>query len=442
MRVSSRADGVSVGRTSNAGSPDAARRPPSDRRSSVDDERYPSPCATIEQRNAHVRIPGRTITFRCEVTTLRSLVRGRGGADMGRSPDRPYLRRPRVRPWLVGHWEMWQLRGPVVVAVVLVCGAAALLVGAQTVPLRAHRPRRPAHRRARAARDRAHRDRQQGRADAPARLRARRTTTSAPSGPSPPRCCSRRRSPRPSSSRVYLHLWVRVWRPAKSLLYRNVYTAAVVVLAAQAAHAVVTGSGGAAALDRRARPGSACSPLAVRGLRRGQQRPGHRGDRAAGRRPAPGRTRPGPPPARQGRRHRARDRHPVAGRADRRGRDAQRLARPARAGAAGGAAPRRHGPPARAAGGDGRQDRPAQRRGLARARPSGPCAAPSARAPRRACSSSTSTTSSRSTTPTATSPATRSCPPSPRRCGPRCARATSSAASAARSSSCCCATSS
>ena len=56
---------------------------------------------------------------------------------MGRSPDRPYLQRPRVRPWLIGHWEMWQLRGPVVVAVVLVCGAAALLVGAQIVPLRA-----------------------------------------------------------------------------------------------------------------------------------------------------------------------------------------------------------------------------------------------------------------------------------------------------------------
>ena len=27
---------------------------------------------------------------------------------------------------------------------------------------------------------------------------------------------------------VYLHLWVRVWRPAKSQLYRNVYTAAAV----------------------------------------------------------------------------------------------------------------------------------------------------------------------------------------------------------------------
>ena len=43
---------------------------------------------------------------------------------------------------------------------------------------------------------------------------------------------------------VYSHLWVRVWRPAKSQLYRNAYTAAAVVLAAQAAHAVVTTSGG------------------------------------------------------------------------------------------------------------------------------------------------------------------------------------------------------
>jgi diguanylate cyclase (GGDEF)-like protein len=43
---------------------------------------------------------------------------------------------------------------------------------------------------------------------------------------------------------VYLHLWVRVWRPAKSLLHRNVYTTAVVVLAAQSAHVVVAQAGG------------------------------------------------------------------------------------------------------------------------------------------------------------------------------------------------------
>jgi diguanylate cyclase (GGDEF)-like protein len=41
----------------------------------------------------------------------------------------------------------------------------------------------------------------------------------------------------------YLHLWVRVWRPAKRPLFRNLYTAAVVVLAAQAAHVVVEAAG-------------------------------------------------------------------------------------------------------------------------------------------------------------------------------------------------------
>jgi diguanylate cyclase (GGDEF)-like protein len=44
---------------------------------------------------------------------------------------------------------------------------------------------------------------------------------------------------------VYLHLWVRVWRPAKDPLYRNIYTAAVVVLAARTARGVVGLLGGA-----------------------------------------------------------------------------------------------------------------------------------------------------------------------------------------------------
>ncbi len=43
---------------------------------------------------------------------------------------------------------------------------------------------------------------------------------------------------------VYGHLWVRVWRPAKKPLYRNVYTCAAVVLAAEAAHRVVAPFGG------------------------------------------------------------------------------------------------------------------------------------------------------------------------------------------------------
>jgi diguanylate cyclase (GGDEF)-like protein len=50
---------------------------------------------------------------------------------------------------------------------------------------------------------------------------------------------------------VYLHLWQRVWRPAKVPLHRHIYTTATVVLAANAAHAVVAGAGGlpAAAAD-------------------------------------------------------------------------------------------------------------------------------------------------------------------------------------------------
>ncbi|HET6260355.1 GGDEF domain-containing protein [Pseudonocardia sp.] len=43
---------------------------------------------------------------------------------------------------------------------------------------------------------------------------------------------------------VYLHLWQRVWRPAKVPLHRHVYTTATVVLAAYAANAVVQGAGG------------------------------------------------------------------------------------------------------------------------------------------------------------------------------------------------------
>ena len=240
---------------------------------------------------------------------------------------------------------------------------------------------------------------------------------------------------------VYLHLWVRVWRPAKSPALpqhlhrrrgrpRGPGRARRGQRARAASRAGRDGSGRAG----RARAGRG-------GLRPGQQHPRDRRDRAAGacRPPTPG---TGAPPARQGRRHRAGDRHAVAGRADRRVRDAQPVARPARAGAAGGAAPRRHGPPARAAGRDGRQDRPAQRRGLARQGRAGAAPRRSAREPRPVSSSSTSTTSSPSTTPTGTSRATRCWPRSPRRCAPRCARATSSAGSAARSSSCCCATSS
>jgi diguanylate cyclase (GGDEF)-like protein len=43
---------------------------------------------------------------------------------------------------------------------------------------------------------------------------------------------------------VYLHLWQRVWHPARVPLYRHAYTTATVLLAAGAAHAVVQAAGG------------------------------------------------------------------------------------------------------------------------------------------------------------------------------------------------------
>ncbi len=160
---------------------------------------------------------------------------------MGRSPE-PYLRR-RFRPWLVGHWEMWQLRAPVVAAVLAVCGTAALLVGVQTVTLRPT----------------AHDVLLTGAllllglvhteiASKVERMRRRVSDTSYYDLSSVWTFSAALLLPPPLAATVvvvvYLHLWVRVWRPAKAQLYRNVYTAAAVVLAAQAAHAVVTSSGG------------------------------------------------------------------------------------------------------------------------------------------------------------------------------------------------------
>ena len=160
---------------------------------------------------------------------------------MGRSPE-PYLQR-RFRPWLVGHWEMWQLRAPVVAAVLLVCGLAVLLVGVQTIALRP------------AARDVlltgallllgiVHTEI----ASKVERMRRRVSDTSYYDLSSVWTFSAALLLPPPLAATVvvviYLHLWVRVWRPAKAQLYRNIYTAAAVVLAAQAAHAVVTSSGG------------------------------------------------------------------------------------------------------------------------------------------------------------------------------------------------------
>ena len=163
---------------------------------------------------------------------------------MGRSPDRPYLRRPRVRPWLIGHWEMWQLRGSVVVGVVLVCGAAALLVGAQIVPLRAT-GRDVLLTAALVLLGLVHTEI----ASKVERMRRRVSESSYYDLSSVWTFAAALLLPPPLAAVVvvalYSHLWVRVWRPAKSPLHRIVYTTAAVVLAAQAAHAVVTGSGGA-----------------------------------------------------------------------------------------------------------------------------------------------------------------------------------------------------
>ena len=161
---------------------------------------------------------------------------------MGRSPDRPYPR-PRVRPWTVGRWEMWQLRGPVVAVVLLVCGTAALLVGVEIGSLR------PTAREilmtgALVVLGLVHTEI----ASKVERMRRRVSDTSYYDLSSVWTFAAALLLPPPLAATVvvavYLHLWVRVWRPAKSQLYRNIYTAAAVVLAAQAAHAVVSTSGG------------------------------------------------------------------------------------------------------------------------------------------------------------------------------------------------------
>jgi diguanylate cyclase (GGDEF)-like protein len=140
---------------------------------------------------------------------------------------------------------MWQLRAPVVATVLIVCGLTALLVAVQAVGLRP------------TAGDLlltgallllgvVHTEI----ASKVERMRRRVSDTSYYDLSSVWTFSAALLLPPPLAATVvvvvYLHLWVRVWRPAKSQLYRNVYTAAAVVLAAQAAHAVVTVSGGVA----------------------------------------------------------------------------------------------------------------------------------------------------------------------------------------------------
>jgi diguanylate cyclase (GGDEF)-like protein len=161
---------------------------------------------------------------------------------MGRSPER-WRARPPVRPWGITRWEVWQLRGRVITAVLLVDGLALLLVGVQAAtPSVEGRDIRFAG--VLALLGIVHTEV----ASSVERLRRRLSDTSyydlssvwtfAAALLLPPLLAAA------VVVAVYLHLWIRVWRPAKKLLYRNVYTVAAVVLAAQAAHAVVAGRGG------------------------------------------------------------------------------------------------------------------------------------------------------------------------------------------------------
>jgi hypothetical protein len=273
---------------------------------------------------------------------------------------------------------MWQLRGPVVAVVLLVCGTAALLVGVEIGSLR------PTAREilmtgALVVLGLVHTEI----ASKVERMRRRVSDTSYYDLSSVWTFAAALLLPPPLAATVvvavYLHLWVRVWRPAKSQLYRNIYTAAAVVLAAQDRARRRQHLGREFHAGAPERSGWPCSPWPSW--------------------PTPWSTTflvitvialQDMPAADRGRlRHLLGKVDDIAlematlslGCADRRVRDAQPVARPARAGPVGGAAPGRHGAPARAAGRDGRQDRSPQRRGLARQGRAGaaPRAAPGSR---------------------------------------------------------------
>ena len=148
-----------------------------------------------------------------------------------------------VRPWQVTRWNLWQLPGRLVAAALCVDGLALLLIASQTVALSP------------TARDLAltvvlvlfglvHTE-VVSRVE---RMRRRVTHTSYYDLSSVWTFAAAALLPLPLAAvvvaAVYLHLWVRVWRPARCLAYRTLYTAAAVVLAVQAAHAVVAAGGG------------------------------------------------------------------------------------------------------------------------------------------------------------------------------------------------------
>jgi diguanylate cyclase (GGDEF)-like protein len=148
-----------------------------------------------------------------------------------------------VRPWQVTRWDVWRLPRRVVAAALVVDGLALVLVASQSVVLRP------------TARDAAltvvlilfgivHTEV----VNRVERLRRRVTHTSYYDLSSVWTFASAVLLPLPLAAvvvaAVYLHLWVRVWRPARSPAYRTLYTTAAVVLAVQAAHAVVAAGGG------------------------------------------------------------------------------------------------------------------------------------------------------------------------------------------------------
>jgi diguanylate cyclase (GGDEF)-like protein len=160
------------------------------------------------------------------------------------SPDR--LPPPeRARRWGITRWEVWQLPGRVIAAIVLIDGAALLLVGAQAPALRAS-----THEVVLAGGLTLFGILHTEIASKVERMRRRVSESSYYDLSSVWTFAAALLLPPPLTAAVvilvYLHLWVRVWRPARSsVLHRNLYTTAAVVLAAQAAHGVVAVLGGA-----------------------------------------------------------------------------------------------------------------------------------------------------------------------------------------------------
>ncbi len=158
------------------------------------------------------------------------------------SSERP---RPpgRARWWGVPQWDVWRVPGRAVAAILLVEGIAAVLVGMQAATLHP-RPSDLVLAAALALLGIVHTEV----AGTVERMRRRVAGTSYYDLSSVWTFAAALLLPPPLTAAVvvavYGHLWVRVWRPARSLLYRNVYTAAAVILAAQAARAVVNLLGG------------------------------------------------------------------------------------------------------------------------------------------------------------------------------------------------------